>query len=67
MIVNITEIKYRIYSFSAEPRTTSPRPGGWGPLPAMAFEASLMLIILRWSLVVTVKSLETCRLETETM
>ena len=33
----------------------------------MAFEASLMLIILRWSLVVTVKSLETCRLETETM
>ena len=32
---------------------------------AMAFEASLMLIILQWSLVVTVKSLETCRLETD--
>ena len=34
---------------------------------AMAFEASLMLTILRGSLVVAVKSLETCRLETETM
>ena len=33
----------------------------------MAFEASLMLIILQWSLVVTVKSLEMCRLEKETM
>ena len=33
----------------------------------MVFEASLMLIISRWSLVVTVKSQETCRLETETM
>ena len=33
----------------------------------MAFEASMMLIMLRGSLVVTVKSLETCRLETETM
>ena len=34
---------------------------------AMAFEASLMLITLQGSLVVTVKSLETCRLETETL
>ena len=36
----------------------------------MEFEASLMLMILRWSLIVTVTqchSLETCRLETETM
>ena len=33
----------------------------------MVFEASLMLIILGGSLVVAVKSLETCRLETEMM
>ena len=33
----------------------------------MVFEASLILIILRGSLVVTVKSQETCRLETETI
>ena len=33
----------------------------------MVFEASLVLIILRGSLIVTVKSMETCRLETEMM
>ena len=31
----------------------------------MVFKASLMLIILQGSLVVTVKTLETCRLETD--
>ena len=34
---------------------------------AMEFEASFMLMILRWGLVVTVNNLETCRLETVMM